>query len=257
MNQKKERWALNGSPLRRNAQYCLFYSNNNMSINHVVKDLVKDSFPKGESYTVEDALSVLKDRLNDLDSVKTENAHLRRQMADLVVEQGYLLRKDAQSQEDLSTMRSMGEPGMLQLKQLITDPAVNREFMRLASLAKSASMEAGALREEIRTLHFVSNDPKGPRSLIAQIKSLESKVKSLSAEAVESKASSLETSLKFAEGTVSELKKKNHSLEEKIQVLLHDKDTLEKELLSFRHPKQAKRPSSGDGGRRRGRGRGR
>jgi chromosome segregation ATPase len=145
---------------------------------------------------------------------------------------------------------------MLQLKQLITDPAVNREFMRLASLAKSASMESGALREELRTLHFVSNDPKGPRSLVAQIKSLESKIKMLSAEALDSKASSLETALKLSEDSVSDLKRKNHVLEEKIQVLMQDKDALEKELITYRHPNQAKRPSGGDGGRRRGRGRG-
>jgi len=222
----------------------------------IIKELVKESFPEDGSYTVDDAVEVLKNRLKDLDSIKSENAHLRRQMSDLVIEQGYLLRKDAQSQEELSTLRNTCEPGMLQLKQLITDPAVNREFMRLASLAKSASMESGALREELRTLHFVSNDPKGPRSLVAQIKSLESKIKMLSAEALDSKASSLETALKLSEDSVSDLKRKNHVLEEKIQVLMQDKDALEKELITYRHPKQAKRPSGGDGGRRRGRGRG-
>ncbi len=221
-----------------------------------IKELVKDSFPEGESYTVDDAIAELKNRLKELDTLKSENANLRRQMSDLVIEQGYLLRKDAQTQEELNTLRNTCEPGVLQLKQVLTDPAVNREFMRLASLAKSASMDAGAVREELRTLHFVSNDPKGPRSLVAQIKSLENKVKGLSAEALESKATSLETSLHLCEDSVSDLKWKNHNLEEKIQVLMNDKDILEKELLTYRHPKQAKRPIGGDGGRRRGRGRG-
>lgn len=219
----------------------------------VLRELVQGSFPDGETYSVDKAIAALRDTVTSVESIKAENAHLRRQMFDLVVEQGYLLRKDAQTQEELSKLRSSCDPGMLQLKQLITDPAVNREFMRLASLAKSASMEAGALREELRTLHFVSNDPKGPRSLVAQIKSLESKVQSLSAEALESKASSLEASLKLSEDTVSDLRRKNRSLEEKVQVLLQDKDVLEKELLLYRHPK---RSISGEGTRKRGRGRG-
>lgn len=220
------------------------------------KELVRDSFADGESYTMEQAAEQLKKKLEQLESVQTENAHLRRQMSDLVIEQGYFLRKDAFAQEEMARLRNACEPGLLQLKQLITDPAVNREFMRLASLAKTASLEASALREELRALHFVSNDPKGPRSLIAQIKSLESKIKGLSAEAAESKVATLETSLKMSENKVMELQKKNHSLEEKIQVLLRDKDVMEKELLTFRHPRQGKRPSGGDSTRRRGRGRG-
>jgi len=204
-----------------------------------IKDLVKESFD-GDSFTVEEALVMLRERCSRLDSLQAENEHLRRQVVDFAKEKACATHAEIALQEEIENLRKATEPGMLQLKQLLTEPAVNREFMRLASLAKSSSIEAAALREEMRSLHYISNDPKGSRALLAQVKSLENKCKSLSAEATESKASSLEASLKISEGKVSALKKKNHALEEKIETLLHDKDSLERELLALRHPREAK-----------------
>ena len=204
-----------------------------------IKDLVKDSFD-GHSFTVEEALVLLREKCSRLDSLQTENEQLRRQVVDFATEKACATHTEIVLQEEIDNLRKATEPGMLQLKQLLTDPAVNREFMRLASLAKSSSIEAAALREEMRSLHYLSNDPKGSRALLAQVKSLENKCKSLSTEAMESKASSLEASLKISEGRVSALKKKNHALEEKIETLLHDKDSLERELLAFRHLRAAK-----------------
>jgi len=83
-------------------------------------------------------------------------------------------------------------------------------------------------------LQFVANDPKGPKALMAQVRSLETKCKSLSAQAAESKANSLETSLRTCENKVMEWKKKNQILQEKFDTLLHDRDVLERELLTLR-----------------------
>lgn len=72
---------------------------------------------------------------------------------DLVVDKAYMTRNDLLLRQELDDIRSGSEPNVLQLKQLLTEPAVNREFQRLSSLAKSASLEAAALREEIRAMH--------------------------------------------------------------------------------------------------------
>jgi predicted RNase H-like nuclease (RuvC/YqgF family) len=226
------------------------------SIGQALEELVKESFPEGEirSRSPEDCLGLLREKLQRLDTVENELVRLRAQVSDLVVENAHLTRNDVNLQGELERLRSSTEPGLLQLKQLIIEPAVNREFMRLASLAKSSSMEAHHAKEELRGLHFASSDPKGPRSLLSQIKGLENKVRSLSAESMESRASSLETSLKLSESKVQDLQKKVYSLEERSRVLLQDKDVLEKELLSYRHPRHASKP----GGAKRGRsGRGR
>ena len=159
----------------------------------------------------------------------------------LVMQNACLVKKDVQLQDEFERLRSLNEPGLLQLKQLIAEPAVNREFMRLASLAKTSSLEAHRLKDEVRGMHFASNNPKGPSSLLSQIKGLEGKVKALSAESMESRANTLEASLKLAEARIAELRKETFVLEKKNQELLADKDALEKELLGLRHPR--------DGGR--------
>lgn len=66
-------------------------------------------------------------------------------------------------------------------------------------------------------------------------------IKALSAESMESRANTLEASLKLAEARIAELRKETFVLEKKNQELLADKDALEKELLGLRHPR--------DGGR--------
>lgn len=166
---------------------------------------------------------------------------LESEVVRLVMQNAGLVKKDVLLQDEFERLRALNEPGLLQLKQLIVEPAVNREFMRLASLAKTSSLEAHRLKDEVRGLHFASNNPKGPSSLLSQIKGLEAKVKALSAESTESRASSLEASLKLAEARISDLGKKVYVLEKRNQELLADKDVLEKELLGFRHPR--------DGGR--------
>jgi hypothetical protein len=166
---------------------------------------------------------------------------LESEVVRLVMQNAGLVKKDVLLQDEFERLRALNEPGLLQLKQLIVEPAVNREFMRLASLAKTSSLEAHRLKDEVRGLHFASNNPKGPSSLLSQIKGLEAKVKALSAESTESRASSLEASLKLAEARISDLGKKVYVLEKRNQELLADKDALEKELLGFRHPR--------DGGR--------
>ena len=170
-------------------------------------------------------------------TLENEVVRLAGQVSESVVANAWLTRRDVQLQEEFERLRSLNEPGMLQLKQLITEPAVNREFMRLASLAKTSSVEAHRLKDEIRGLHFATNNPKGPSSLLSQIKGLEGKVKALSAESMESRATTLEASLRLAEARISELSKKVYSLEKKNQELLVDKDALEKELLGYRHPR--------------------
>ena len=97
---------------------------------------------------------------------------LESEVVRLVMQNAGLVKKDVLLQDEFERLRALNEPGLLQLKQLIVEPAVNREFMRLASLAKTSSLEAHRLKDEVRGLHFASNNPKGPSSLLSQIKGL-------------------------------------------------------------------------------------
>jgi hypothetical protein len=203
-----------------------------------------DAFSDGRECTAEECIAVLREKMQRLQALEADAVHLRSQVTQNVIANAYLTRKDVQMQDEFERLRSLTEPGLLQLKQLIAEPAVNREFMRLASLAKSSSLEAQRLKDEIRGLHFGTNNPKGASSLLSQIKGLEGKVRALSAEGMESKVTALEASLKLAEAKVSELSRKVYALEDKNKVLMGDKDALERELLGYRG---VSRPRSGGG----------
>lgn len=217
-------------------------TSNQLSLENALK---AELFADDGSHTAEECMVVLREKIRRLQALETESVQLRTQAQQYVIANAYLTQKDVQFQDEFERLRSLTEPGLLQLKQLITEPAVNREFMRLASLAKSSSLEAQRLKDEIRGLHFGTNNPKGASSLLSQIKGLEGKVRALSAEGMESKVTALEASLKLAEAKVSELTRKVYSLEDKNRALLVDKDALEKELLGYRHPRDV---ADGGGG---------
>lgn len=132
--------------------FCVFQEPSGGGYEDVIKELVRDSFG-GDAFSVEEAVVLLRKNVAERDALKAENENLRRQLMDLVVDKAYMTRNDLLLRQELDDIRSGSEPNVLQLKQLLTEPAVNREFQRLSSLAKSASLEAAALREEIRAMH--------------------------------------------------------------------------------------------------------
>jgi SMC interacting uncharacterized protein involved in chromosome segregation len=130
------------------------------------------------------------------------------------------------------------EPNTLQLKKILLEPAVNREFLRLSSLAKSASNDAASLREELRAIHFVANDPKGPRAMAAKVRSLEDKCKSMSTEASsESKVKALKLSLSLAQNQLEKMRQQYGELEDHVAALHEEIDELQKDLLDTKHLK--------------------
>ena len=132
--------------------FCVFQEPSGGGYEEVIKELVRDSFG-GDAFSVEEAVVLLRKNVAERDALKAENENLRRQLMDLVVDKAYMTRNDLLLRQELDDVRSGSEPNVLQLKQLLTEPAVNREFQRLSSLTKSASLEAAALREEIRAMH--------------------------------------------------------------------------------------------------------
>lgn len=96
---------------------------------------------------------VLRERLQKENMLEQENAELKQKLAIVALESVGQTRQELALRKELHEAQLASEPNVLQLKQLLTDPAVNREFLRLASLAKSSSMEAMALREEMRAMH--------------------------------------------------------------------------------------------------------
>ena len=59
-------------------------------------------------------------------------------------------------QRELQAQWAAGEPAMLQLKQLLLDPAVNREFTRLSSELDEARAQLRAAQDELRAVTFTA-----------------------------------------------------------------------------------------------------
>ena len=59
----------------------------------------------------------------------------------------------------------------MQVRQLLLDPAVNREFLRIQKALEEKTDEAKRLNEELQVIHF-SQESKAGRMLMAKCRTL-------------------------------------------------------------------------------------
>lgn len=172
---------------------------------------------------------------------QTEVTALKQQLARAASETATRFRDELLLREDLHAARSAGEPNVLQLKQLLLEPAVNREFSRLSTRLEAVQRERNALQEELRViqmsvssmfrslcsyfntfttqigysnssshypkLQLVSTDPKAPNVMAQQVRQLEERCEALGHEAIESRAESLEKSLTIARKQLEDMRR--------------------------------------------------
>lgn len=84
--------------------------------------------------------------LAELRRARAEAAALRQRLAASAAEVAAAARDDLTLRRELHAARAAGEPSVLQLRQLLLDPAVNREFARLRTEAAAAQQELQAVR---------------------------------------------------------------------------------------------------------------
>lgn len=246
-------------------------------------------------------------RAREAESAATiELAALRQRLAASAAESAARARDDVALRKELHAARAAGEPRVLQLRQLLIEPAVNREFGRLAEGLQEAQREAAALRDEMRAMHvsgahlnpislsslhgrvyqalswrsmsfcrflyprafscylnansnadvspsmclflqFAANDPKGPRALAAQIKTLEDRCEALSAQAQQSRAAQLQQTLAMAQSQLEDMRKMYGELEDHAHALDDEAELMQKELLALRRAAAGGGPSAGPG----------
>jgi hypothetical protein len=85
-------------------------------------------------------------------AARAEAAALRRRAAAAGAAAAAHALDDVVLRQELHAARAAGEPSVLQLRQLLLDPATNREFARLRA-------EAAAAQEELRALHVSRSGP--------------------------------------------------------------------------------------------------
>lgn len=121
----------------------------------LLNDLIQTYCYEEEAGTmsVDEGLSILKAKLDAHNKMNAEIANLRQKLAEMTVERAMVLKNKISLRKEVADAWDASEPNTLQLKKILLEPAVNREFIRLSSLAKSASTDAASLREELRAIH--------------------------------------------------------------------------------------------------------
>lgn len=140
--------------------------------------------------------------------LRAQAAMLRQRMAAALSEALVCMKEDVDLRRELQLSRAVSEPSVLQLRQLLLEPAVNAEFARVAAAAEAAKVEVGKLKHDMLMLYSAAaNDPKGPRSAAAQIRKLEEECERLKEHASNSRAAALEKSLEMAKVQLEEMRK--------------------------------------------------
>lgn len=139
---------------------------------------------------------------------RAENAIMRQRIAFLTSENLVRMQEDVELRRELQMARAVSEPTVLQLRQLMLEPAVNAEFSRMAAVAEAARNEAAKLKHDMLMLYAsAANDPKGPRAAAAQIRELEEKCEKLKELTSNSRVATLENSLEVAQSQLEEMRK--------------------------------------------------
>lgn len=151
-------------------------------------------------------INELRRALNAERQARAESAALRERLAAAAAEAAARVQDDVILRKELLAARTAAEPSVLQLRQLLLEPAVNREFNRLSEATKTANTEASILKNDMRVMHEVANNPNGPRALAAQVRTLEEKCQKLEKAAEEGATASLERALDMARTQLEEMR---------------------------------------------------
>lgn len=144
--------------------------------------------------------------LSELQRLHAESSLLKQQLAAYTIENAAWLREEITLKKQLHAAQATGEPSILQLRQLIIEPAVNREFMKLAASAERATKEASMLKEELRILHDPSKGSN--KALASQVQQLEEILREYtSEEGKDAQIVQLERSLDMAQAQLEEMRK--------------------------------------------------
>eukprot|EP00887_Chlorella_sp_A99_P001621 scaffold8.g1621.t1 len=163
--------------------------------------------------------------------LKEEVAALRQREAALQAEACSRSAENLQLRRELSAARQAAEPSVVQLRQLLLDPAVNREVSRLRTELEARMRELAVLKEELATVAFSGSDGKG-RMLVAKCRALQQEENDeLNRQLGEGRIAALERALAASREQLAELKATYAELEDHAHALDDESELLQQQLL--------------------------
>ena len=184
-------------------------------------------------------LTELRRAISSEREARAEAAALRHRLAAAAAEAAFRVQDDITLRKELHAARTAADPSVLQLRQLILEPSVNREFQRLSAATTAATMEAAALKSDLKALHEIANHPNAPLALTAKVRGLEEKIKSLKEAKSETAVVAVEQSLAMAKLQLDEMRHLYGELEDHTHSLEDEMEGLQRELQSEKRMRAA------------------
>lgn len=137
------------------------------------------------------------------------------------------------------------EPAVIQLKQLLLDPAVLKEFQYLRAELEESQRELKKVQQELEAVTF-TQDSKAGRMLMAKCRTLQEENEEMGRELSEGRIHHLETQLALAKNFAEEMRRKYLELEEHCCALDEEAEDLQQQLFMLKGL-QPPPPSTGGG----------
>ncbi|GLC53434.1 hypothetical protein PLESTB_000744700 [Pleodorina starrii] len=162
----------------------------------------------------------------ELRQLRRRDAALQMQLADRNLESLELRR-------ELAVAASAADPSVVQLKQLMLDPAVAREFARLRGELETAQAELATAREELTAVTFTQESKVG-RQLMAKCRSLQEENEEMGRELAEGKAHLADAAAALARSQADDMRAAYQELEDHCLVMEDEAEELQREVFALR-----------------------
>ena len=158
---------------------------------------------------------------------------LEKKEAALHVELSNVKLENIDLKREVTSAWQASDPNIIQLKQLMLDPAVNREFQRLKGDLDEALKQQQHLKEELEAVTFTQESKTG-KALLQKVRSLQEENEEMGRELSRGKVHQLEAQLNAARDFAHEVHKNFAELEEHCGILDEENQELQMQTFAFR-----------------------
>lgn len=166
----------------------------------------------------------------DISVLRQRESQLQAQLMEKILENMELRRH-------LQAAKAAAEPNVVQVRQLLLDPAVNREFQRMHKALEDKSEEAQRLREELQGTTF-QFDSKAGRMLVAKCRTLQEENEEMGRELSEDRVHKLERQLALAKAYAEDMQAAFQECEDHATALDEEAEKIQEENFKLRRQMQ-------------------
>lgn len=166
----------------------------------------------------------------DISQLRQRESQLQAQLMEKILENMELRRH-------LQAAKAAAEPNVVQVRQLLLDPAVNHEFERILKALEDKTAEAKRLHEELKATNFQYESKQG-RMLMAKCRTLTDENEEMGRELSEDRFHKLERQLALAKGYAEDMQAAFQECEDHATALDEEAEKIQEENFKLRRTVQ-------------------